>query len=83
MTKMKARAKLTIKERWFMFWGFRYVVNHRSRSKEIHNLERKHKNCQTERISARQFVTLKQAQKLIKNHGYNGCRWCWKEVDNG
>ncbi len=75
--------RLTLKEKWFWFWGFGYVVNHRSRSKEIHRLGRKHKNCQTERIVNREYVTRKKALKLIQKKGYNGCRWCWKETDTG
>ena len=76
-------AELTFKEKWFLFWGMGYVVNHRARSKEIHRLKTKHKNCQTERISNRQYVSKRKALKLIREHGYNGCCFCWKEVDKG
>lgn len=79
----KKTVKLTAKEKWFKFWGLGYVVNHRPRSKEIHKLSAKHKSCQTHRISNREYVTRKKALELIKEQGYNGCRWCWPELDEG
>ncbi len=75
--------ELTLKEKWFKFWGFGYVVNHRPKSKEIHRLSSKHKNCHTDRIANREYVTRSKALKLIREDGYNGCRWCWKDVDKG
>lgn len=72
--------KLTTKEKWMKFWGLKYKVNHKS--KEIHRLHNKHVNCNTHRIVNGEFVTEKKAFKLLKE-GYNGCRYCWREKDNG
>lgn len=70
-------------ELWFMFWGFGYRVNHNR--KEIHRISNKKKNCKLDVMSNRtsEYVTKKKALNLIKNSGYNGCRWCWKETDKG
>ena len=46
-------------------------------SKEIHRLGNKHINCQTERISNREFVSKRKALKLISEEGYSGCCWCF------
>ena len=73
--------QLTFKEIWMIFWGFGYLVNHNS--KEIHRINDKHRNCHLELISKenREYVTRRRAVRLIKNDGYNGCRWCWSEND--
>lgn len=76
-------AKLTFIEKWFLFWGFAYVVNLNPRSKEIHSLRSKHKSCQLSRISKKMYVTKTIAQKLIKEQGYNGCMFCCKLSDKG
>lgn len=70
-------------EVWYIFWGFGYRVNHRS--KEIHRVYFKHKNCKLEFMSANnsEYVTRKKALKLIEKFGYNGCRWCWPVADKG
>lgn len=75
--------KLTFREKWFLFWGLGYVVNLNPRSKEIHRLKHKHKCCQTERMSRKRYVSERTAFKLIKEEGYNGCRFCWKDQDKG
>lgn len=70
-------------EVWYIFFGFGYRVNHRSR--EIHRVYFKHKNCRLESMSAKnsEYVTRRKALKLIKKYNYNGCRWCWPVVDKG
>jgi len=74
---------LTFKEVWLMLFGFGYRVNHSK--KEIHKLADKHKNCCHEAMSKKtsEYITLRKAKKLIKNSGYNGCRWCWEDQDIG
>jgi len=73
--------QLTLKEVFLIFFG--YLVNHRS--KEIHRINEKHKNCKLHLISDHnsEYVTHRRALKLIKNCGYNGCRWCWEDADKG
>lgn len=70
-------------EKWFLFWGFAYVVNLNPRSKEIHSLKSKHKSCQLDKIRRKKYVTRKGAHKLIKENGFNGCMFCWKVADVG
>lgn len=72
------KAKLTLQERWFIFMGKKYKVNHRSM--EIHSLVRKHVNCLPQRKETTEFVKESKVVKLL-NGGYNGCRWCMKEED--
>lgn len=75
--------KLTFWQSWYVFWGFGYLVNHRSR--EIHHISNRQKNCKLEFISDKnkEYVTKKKAILLIKKFNYNGCRWCWKIQDKG
>lgn len=74
---------LTLKEVGWMFLGLGYVVNHRSR--EIHRISDKHRNCHLGIISKKnsEHVSKREAMKLIKEKGYNGCRWCNEETDKG
>lgn len=74
------KGKLTLKEKWFLFWGLGYVVNLRPQSKEIHRLSTKHKSCQTDHISNREYVSREKALRLINEEGYSGCRWCFKII---
>lgn len=73
----------SIKEMFLIFFGFGYLVNHRS--KEIHRLYFKHTNCHIEIMSSKtsEHVTHRTALRLIKKYGYNGCRWCWPVQDKG
>lgn len=73
--------KLTLKERWKMFWGYKYRVN--LNTKEIHRLDNKHINCLKSDKENTVYVTENKAIELINGREYNGCRWCWKEKDNG
>jgi len=75
--------KLTLAEVFLIFLGFGYLVNHRS--KEIHQLNEKHKNCKIHLITKhnREYVSRRKALRLIKEDGYNGCRWCWDDADKG
>ena len=71
------------KELFLMFFGFGYLVNHNT--KEIHHIYDKHVNCKLELISKNhsEYVTKRQAARLIKKYNYNGCRWCWPIQDIG
>lgn len=75
------KAKLTLRERWACLWGKPCVANHRT--KEIHRLRHKHVNCLPIARKNRQFVTEVKALLLIAENGFNGCRWCWAEKDEG
>lgn len=70
---------LTFKEKLIVFLGFGYVVNHDK--KEIHRLSRKHKNCLYNMMGKRNYTTKEGAYQLIFTKGYNGCKWCFKEMD--
>jgi hypothetical protein len=74
---------MSFKEIFMSFIGMGYVVNHRSR--EIHNISEKHRNCHIELIADqnKEYVSKGRAIQLIKKSGYNGCRWCWNPMDNG
>jgi len=69
--------KLTRKEKWMGFWGFAYFANFGT--KEIHRLENKHVSCRLHMIANGRFVTKRRALRLIHSHGFNGCRYCWKD----
>ncbi|HAQ19618.1 MAG TPA: hypothetical protein DCR40_10365 [Prolixibacteraceae bacterium] len=75
--------EISLKEFLLIIFGFGYLVNHRS--KEIHRVTEKHRNCHLNHISGKtsEHITKRKALKLIKNNGYNGCRWCWPEADAG
>jgi hypothetical protein len=74
---------ITFKQLLMIMLGFGYLVNHRSR--EVHRVMEKHHNCHLDLIAEqnREYVTRKKAKRLIKDCGYNGCRWCWNPMDNG
>ena len=72
--------KLTFKEKLIVFFGFGYVVN--ESSKEIHRLSRKHKNCLYNMMGKKKYTTREGAYRLIFEDGYNGCRYCWNEMDS-
>ena len=77
------KSSLTFKEALLVFFGLGYCVNHRSR--EVHRISKKHMNCHLHLIADqnREFCSKKHAKHLIKDCGYNGCRWCWNPMDNG
>ena len=75
--------EFTFKEVWMMIFGHGYLVNHHTR--EVHRISEKHHNCQLNTIAKknRDYCTKKYAKHLIRDCGYNGCRWCWNPMDNG
>ena len=64
------------------FFGtqYRYFVNHGT--KEIHDIKRTEKRCRLNMIINGSWETRKGAKKLLKK-GYNGCRYCNPELDEG
>lgn len=72
--------KRTIKEWWKCLVGEKYLANHSS--KEIHRLTNKHANCHTSAMLNKEYVTEAEANELLLS-GYDGCRWCWVEQNNG
>lgn len=74
---------MSLKEMFFLILGISYVVNHHT--KEVHNLNMKHKNCKLQYATKRnsEHITKRRAEKLISKYNYNGCRWCFKEQDKG
>lgn len=77
------KIKLTFWQKWYMFWGMGYLVNHSS--KEIHRVSQKHINCCLDALSKKtsEYVSRRRAIQLIRKANYNGCRWCWKGEDRG
>lgn len=73
--------KLTFGEKFKKFFGYGYVMN--LNGNEIHRLETKHKNCHTDIMTNKKYISKKKAIKLINDSKNDGCRFCWKEKDNG
>lgn len=83
--------KLTIKDRWFIFWGFPFLLNKKSR--EIHNLKNIDRSCSVDQMAEhnKRYISKSTFEKAIttgiKFNGYvkraNGCRWCLKKHDTG
>ena len=80
-TNIRKRKRLTLVEWWKKVWGKGYVVNHHT--KEIHRLHHKHHNCGMHLMTNREFISKKGAENLMRTEWYDGCRFCWKEEDNG
>ena len=65
----------------FKFWlGYKYLVNHNT--KEIHVLKEVTTKCRLAMMSNKEVITSRKVKKLL-NKGYNGCRHCYKEEDEG
>ena len=75
--------KTTLKEKALMLFGYKYVAN--TSTKEIHRLT--NPKCHaTEHLAKhnRKYLTEKQClDYLLYTTGYNGCRFCLSEYDNG
>ena len=84
MEQLKSLTKVeyTFKEQVMMFLGFRYVLN--DNTQEIHDLRNKTKNCCLPAMKRKHKFYVGRA--MANEHldmGYNGCRFCYKEEDNG
>lgn len=75
------KGKLTLEEKWYLFWGRPFLVNHNK--KEIHSLKNKHVNCLPIADKNKQYVGYKKAVRFIEEKGFDGCRWCWNHRDSG
>lgn len=62
------------------FFGLKFVYN--KTSKQIHRIEKLTPNCFFESIVDGKYCTEKRAIKLIKENSYDGCRYCWNEMNN-
>lgn len=79
------KAKLTFGERWFLFWGFPYLMN--VKTGEVHFLPKKTAQCGIDNMARHNKMYLTRAgfkrmmakTKLVKN--INGCCWCNKNYD--
>ena len=62
--------------------GYGYVAN--NRTLEIHRLNYKHTNFDILGIVDYTFIRnyYKGVERFVKR-GYNGCRYCMPEIDNG
>lgn len=69
----------TFYENLMIMFGYKYLLN--KRSKEVHKLCSKHKNCGINLMSRKNKKYLTEAQKdhLFDNDIANGCRWCYSE----
>jgi hypothetical protein len=58
--------------------GYRYVAN--LRSKEIHRLDTRFKQCNIELIRTKKYLREKDLA-MWERAGYNGCRFCLPFMD--
>jgi hypothetical protein len=70
---MKRRSRL-----WELFFPF--ITN--ERSKEVHRVKTLSPNCHIDIMANGKYRTRRKVRKLLAD-GYNGCRWCFNEKDNG
>ena len=79
--------KLTFTDKWFIFWGYTYLLN--VRSMEVHDLRKLTKSCSVDQMAKKNKRRLshsgfeKVLTKGIKGKIANGCRWCLKKHDTG
>lgn len=59
---------------------FPYISN--ERSKEVHRVSTLTPQCRIDLLANGKYRTRRKVKKLLKA-GYNGCRWCFGEKDNG
>lgn len=64
----------------FLELFFGYIANHNT--KEIHRVKTLTKNCFVAQMSKAGYCNRYRVNRLLKK-GYNGCRHCFKEEDNG
>ena len=60
------------------FFGAKHIVN--LTSEEIHKVDSLHTNCHIDKITNGRYIW---SQKRWLKMGFNGCRWCNPEKDNG
>jgi hypothetical protein len=79
--------KLSLIDKWFIFWGFPYLLN--MRSMEVHDLRKLTRSCSVDQMAGKNKRRLSQSgfeKVLTKGHNgklANGCRWCLKKHDSG
>jgi len=61
-------------------FGIKFIVNHNS--KEIHRIKHLKGVCRTYLMTKAKYASKKKVEKLLKS-GYNGCRFCYPEKDEG
>lgn len=61
------------------FFGAKYVANWNT--KELHNLNTQHDNCWLHLMSNCTYIFREKRARALLEHGFNGCRWCFKEED--
>lgn len=59
---------------------FPFISN--ERTKEVHRVKHLAPNCRIHLLKNGKYRSRRKAKKLFDS-GYNGCRWCLKEKDNG
>jgi hypothetical protein len=72
-----------MKRNRFIEWLFNYKYIANKNTKEIHKLSSISTRCRLSMMRNSAYYTTKKAYKLIKDAGYNGCRYCFKSEDNG
>jgi hypothetical protein len=77
--------RLTFVESLMYLLGLGYVAN--PNTKEIHRLDRKHRNCNLDLIVKKKYITGRKAYRLLTKHhydeGWDGCRYCFNEMNTG
>lgn len=80
---MKKRVRFTFAE-WWNYWiaGKKYVWNRNTN--EVHDLSRKHTNCHLELMTDKKYINIEEVFELyLLDVNADGCRFCYKEQDNG
>lgn len=78
-------AKLSFKEKWFLFWGFPYLMN--VKTGEVHFLPKKTAQCGIDNMARhnKRYLTRAGFKRVMAAKppliNINGCRWCNKNYD--
>lgn len=78
---MKKRERWTFTEWFNVFLGKKFVMN--AGTGEIHSLAHKHKNCHLDLITHKEYMKEDAVADWLEDESADGCRFCFKEQDNG
>ena len=77
------KAKLSLRVRIMMFFGYEYLLN--KRSNEVHWLRNHHPSCGIEKMAKhnKKWLTKKQFRQAFQDEDVDGCRWCLSWENKG
>jgi len=79
------KSKLTFIEKWFLFWGFPYLIN--IKTGEVHFLPKKTAQCGISNMARhnKRYLSRRTYNSLqgkdVDGKTVNGCMWCNKKND--